>query len=121
MNPDQREFVRSQSTRNDVWYKDRTKFIYGTKILEGWNGRTLRTAKGESVGGHFESRENPKKSRKKLKKIKNKVLAGKPNGHNAKDKKRKKNKKERGSRTNLNWSERCRRAARVMGIDPKSV
>ena len=56
-----------------------------------------------------------------MEKIRNKALAEKSNGRNAKDKKWKKNKKERGSRTNLSWFERCRKAARVMGIDPKSA
>ena len=53
--------------------------------------------------------------------MRSRALAGKPNGRNANDKKWKKNKKERGSRTNLSWSERCRKAARVMGVDPKST
>ena len=56
-----------------------------------------------------------------MKKIRNKALVEKPNRRNAKDKKWKKNEKGRGSRTNLSWSERCRKVARVMGINPKST
>ena len=56
-----------------------------------------------------------------MEKIRSKVLVEKSNGRNAKDKKWKKNKKERGSKTDLSWSERRRKAAKVMGIDPKSA
>ena len=63
----------------------------------------------------------PKKISKKLGKIGNKVLAEKPNGRNVEEEKWKNSKKKKGSKTNLGWSERCRRAAKAIETDLKGT
>ena len=64
---------------------------------------------------------NQMKISKKLKKIGNKVLAEKPNGRNVDEEKWKNSKKKKGSKTNLGWPERCRRAAKMMKVDLKGT
>ena len=56
-----------------------------------------------------------------MEKIGNKVLAEKPNGWNAEEEKWKNSKKKKGFETNLGWSERYRRAAKAMEVDPKGA
>ena len=70
------------------------RFIHRTKILETWNGQTLRTARGGSAGGHFESSENPK-NLKKIGKNKERDVRRKPNRWNVKKEKWKKNSKKK--------------------------
>ena len=56
-----------------------------------------------------------------MRKIGNKALVEKPNGWNAKEEKQKNSKKKKGFGTNLDWSERCRRAAKAMEVDLKGA
>ena len=64
---------------------------------------------------------NQMKISKKLRKIGNKALTEKLNGQNAEEEKQKSSKKKKGSETNLDWSERCRRAVKAMEVDLKGT